>query len=31
MTAFDDRSPPTDYLGLGGCYAPGAEEFGELR
>ena len=31
MTAFDDRSPPTDYLGLGGSYDPGSEEFAELR
>jgi outer membrane protein OmpA-like peptidoglycan-associated protein len=31
MSAFDDRSPPTDYLGLGGSYDPASEEFAELR
>ena len=31
MSAFDDRPPPTDYLGLGGSYDPSSEEFAELR
>jgi OOP family OmpA-OmpF porin len=31
MSAFDDRPPPTDYLGLGGSYDPASEEFAELR
>ena len=31
MSAFDDRPPPTDYLGLGGSYDPASAEFAELR
>jgi len=31
MSAFEDRPPPAEYLGLSGEYDPASEEFAELR
>lgn len=31
MNVFDDRSPPSDYLGIAGSHDPASEEFAQLR
>jgi hypothetical protein len=31
VNVFDDRSPPSEYLGMTGSHDPASEEFAQLR